>query len=82
MKELNIDKSVILSINTLGYNSTEKILSLALDSEKVIVFGSLHPYEQDIDKKIDEFGTCCFIKIPTPAFNKTMDKLVQSIDYD
>lgn len=55
MKELNIEKSVILPINSEQFNSTEKVLSLELDNNKTIIFGSLHPYENNIDRKIDTF---------------------------
>ncbi len=33
------------------------------------------------DKIKEEFGTSCFIRVSTPIFNETMDKLVLAVDY-
>lgn len=55
LEELSIDKAVILSINTRDFNCTEKILNYNRDVEKTIIFGSLHPYEDNLDEKIDSF---------------------------
>lgn len=55
LKEINIEKAVILPINSKDFNSTEELLTLDVNTEKTILFGSLHPYEDKIDEKLDSF---------------------------
>lgn len=55
MAELSINQSVILPINTVKYDNTEDLIKLTKNNKKHIIFGSIHPYEERIDEKIEHY---------------------------
>lgn len=55
LERQNIDRAVILPINTKDFDSTTETLKKIGKNEKLIPFGSIHPYDPEVDKKIEMY---------------------------
>lgn len=54
MKLNNISKAVVLQLNTQKCDSSEDMKNVISEYEEFITFGSIHPYESEIKKKIEK----------------------------
>ncbi|WP_289056033.1 hypothetical protein [Carboxylicivirga marina] len=83
-------KSLSRSDSEYMISSTDASKTFIIDSCKVskevtskayldTIFDSDSDFAYDRIKQ--EFGTSCFIRVSTPIFNRTMDKLVLAVDY-
>lgn len=54
MKLNNVSRAVVLQINTENCDSSEDMKNIISEYNEFITFGSIHPHDSDIKKKIDK----------------------------